>query len=258
MEKQTSVAENDPTTDQIIPPKEKDLLEEEHKARKREIKQRKENLEIRIQELKAAELEAKQAKRSEKEQLDQANTQGIYGSDGEPRKALISFLRNQNKTELSLISILDRKSAILIRICSTIISGLIVFHTYIDENVPMGHTISMILISGLSLALIASILATKPFGSFLRRLVQKDVMPLHTNLEENIYLLSGQECGLLEYEKAMSKVVKSQDLQIGNQVRGHYILARNNRLKSKLVDISYNLFLVTFIVASLVYVIGSH
>jgi hypothetical protein len=73
----------------------------------------------------------------------------MFGTLSEPRKVLTWYLRNQNKIEVNLINIRDKKAAIIIRISTTVISGLIVFHDYIDKNVGNGHAVSQILIFGL-------------------------------------------------------------------------------------------------------------
>ena len=96
------------------------------------------SMELKIKELKAKELEAKLQKIKLKESAESGNTTGLFGTDAEPRKALSTYLRNQNKAEISFVAILDRKAAILIRICTTLISGIIVFNTYIEENVVLG------------------------------------------------------------------------------------------------------------------------
>ena len=109
----------------------------------------------------------KEAKKS----FDKNNSVGIYGTIGEPRKSLSTFLRNKNKSDISLVSILDRKAAILIRIATALISAFIVFHGYIDEHVSFGGVISDVLIAGMLITLVLSLLAAKPFSYIFLSLI---------------------------------------------------------------------------------------
>lgn len=194
----------------------------------------------------------KQKLKQAKQALKDKNAEGRYGTVSEPRKSLSTYLRNQNKLEVSMVTILDRKASILIRISTSLVSAIIIFHGYIEENVSNGHTISHILLFGLLITLVLSILATKPFLSILRRVMKKEIQPIHPGLEENNFLMM-KKCDLKEYEESMEKVVQSQDLQLGNQIRANYILARNNRYKAAMLDVAYNVFLITFILVGVIF-----
>ena len=74
---------------------------------------------------------------------------------------------------------------------------------------------------------------------------------IHKTPEENIFFLN-RPYTLDVYEDAMTKVVKSQDLQIGNQVRAAYMLATNNNLKTRIIDFAYSIFLFTFVVIGVI------
>lgn len=197
-----------------------------------------------------AKLKLKRAQ--EKEESEGLNSKGIFGTKYEPRKSLAVYLRNQNKIEVSLISILDKKAAILIKISTTIVSASIFFHKYLESNVINGHLLSHILLGGLMISLILSILATKPFSAFYRRMYEKEVLSNHPTLAENNFIFDGTS-SLMDYELSMKEVIKSQDLQIGNQVRANYLIAKNNRYKSRLIDLAYTFFLMTFVVAAIVF-----
>lgn len=238
---------------------EKLVSEQEQKLRikelKRNAKEKKAEFEIKELEQKEQQLNIKLQKQSEKKAIEALNEEGRFGTKGEPRKSLSTFFRNQNKLDISIISILDRKVAILIRICTTIISALIVFHDYVDSNVDNGHLISIVLIVGLMITLVLSILATKPFVSKMKKIRTEQVHPVYPNIEENIFMGTQVQCTLEEYERAMHKLVKSQDLQLGNQIRASYIISQNNAFKSKLVDWAFNIFLCSFLAVGLIYIV---
>jgi len=196
----------------------------------------------------------KESKKLKKEFL-KANAEGTYGTAAEPRKSLSTFLRNKNKADISLVSILDRKAAILIRITTTLVSAFIVFHNYIDENVLFGGIMSDILIGGMLITLVLSLLAAKPFTWIFSQVFRKEILPKHPNLEDNIYF-AVEPCSLEEYEEAMRKVVQSQDLQLGNQIRANYMITKNNGAKAMMLDLAYIVFLLTFVIIGIIFVYG--
>jgi len=235
---------------------ERRLKKEAKREAKKEAKKAKKEIELRIAKAKAKELETKAQRALNKKDEEEANAEGLFGTANEPRKSLNSYLRNQNKLEVNLVAILDRKAAIIIRICTTLISALIVFHDFIDKNVKNGHSLSQILIIGLMISLVLAILATKPFGAVLRRLYKKEILPRHPLPEENIYLMF-KNSSLEEYEESMKKVVRSQNLQLGNQIRANYILSKNNMYKARMLDISFNFFLLTFLAVAIIFSTGN-
>jgi len=174
---------------------------------------------------------------------------GIFHTKKEPRKSVHTYLRNQNKVMVSSIAIADKKAAILIRINAAIVSGIIVFQSYIQANVQSGKLISVIIMIGIMISLILAILSAKPFGGFIRKYFAKEIEPKYPNLEENNFMVLDRK-PLEEYEASMVKVLNSQDLQIGNQVRFNYILSSNIGYKYMLLDWAYNIFLLTFLVVA--------
>jgi len=232
-----------------------DPTEQEDKAEKKRLKAEKNAAELRISQAKAEEAEVKLQRTKERLELEKLNTEGTFGTPSEPRKAMSTYLRNQNKFEVSAISILDKKAAILIKICSTFVSVLIGFSSYIDENVANGSLLSIILTVGLTASLILAILSAKPFILRIERLVMAKILPTHPSLEENSFLLR-KECTIEEYELAMQKVVQQQDLQLGNQIRANYLLANVNSRKSILVDYAYSVFLITFVLTGAVFLLN--
>ena len=223
---------------------------------KRKTKEKKVEFELREIEQKEALLKSKEQKSIEKSRLEAMNSDGRFGTIGEPRKSLSTFFRNQNKLDISLVSILDRKASILINICSTIISALVVFNDFIESNVVNGRWIAITLIIGLMITLVLAILATKPFASKIRDIINNEIKPKYPHLEQNLFAGSQLDCSLEEYEIAMEKLVQRQDLHIGNQIRASYMIGQNNRFKAKLVDMAFNIFLLSFVIVGVIYVIS--
>ena len=51
----------------------------------------------------------------------------------------------------------------------------------------------------------------------------------------------------------MRKVIYSQDLQLGNQIRANYMLSKNNGAKALLLDVAYIVFLLTFLIVGVIF-----
>ena len=193
------------------------------------------------------------SKKSEEEIEDH----GLFYTKKEPRKSMSTFLRNQNKFMISGIVIADRKAMILLRLNSSIISGAIILHDYIDENVPMGHMIGTVIVVGLSISLILTILAAKPFGRRIANIFKKEIEPNHPKFAQNSFFMV-QDTTIEEFEEAIDVIIHSQELQIGNQVRAHYLFNRSINYSFKLLDFAYNLFLGTFILVALIFMFGRY
>ncbi|MEM0993625.1 MAG: Pycsar system effector family protein [Bacteroidota bacterium] len=226
------------------------------KSEKKRLKLEQEAADLRIKVAKAAELEAKLERSKKKDSNEATNIEGHYGTAAEPRKSLSTFLRNQNKFDVSAVAILDRKAATLIRMCTTIVSGSIIFHDYIDTNVNGGQIITIILIAGLLTSLVLAILATKPLHKFANDKIAKEVTGERLKLEENIFVITARN-SLEEYETAMEKVVQSQNLQLGNQIRASYFIGKYNDAKARMIDHAYSIFLTSFLLAGLVFLVTS-
>ena len=180
---------------------------------------------------------------------------GLFYTKKEPRKAMSTFLRNQNKFMISSVAIADRKSMILIRLNSSIVTGAIVFHEYIDTNVPLGQYIGLVLIIGMTISLVLAILVAKPANERINNILKNEIEPIHPKLSDNSFFLS-KKTSIQDYEAALDEIVNSQELQIGNQIRAHYLLNINVGIGFRLLDIAYNFFLGTFVLVAIIFIIG--
>jgi hypothetical protein len=189
------------------------------------------------------------------EDIKEKKIKPLYYTKKEPRKALSTFFRNQNKVLVSYLAISDRKAMIMIRVNSMIVSAAILFYRYLNDNLPHGWLIALILIIGAGGALVFSVLAAKPNGYWLLKFFNKNVKPTYPDLKYNNFYPIGNYT-LDEYEKSMDEVVRSQELQIGNQTRFAYTIESYLRNKYRLLDIAYNLFLCSFMLIAVVFIVG--
>lgn len=177
----------------------------------------------------------------------------MYDTKKEPRKSMGVYLKNQNRLIMNSIAIADKKAAILIRINTAIISALIVFESYFEENASFNNKIIPVLIIGLSMSLIFAILAAKPFSYIMYKVFNKIIKKKYPNLEENNFMIF-EVPEFEEYEVSMRKVLRSQNLQIGNLTRFNYFMSKSISRNYLQLEIAYTIFLVTFIVVTVLYV----
>ena len=181
----------------------------------------------------------------------------IYDTKKEPRKSMGVYLKNQNRLIMSSIAIADKKAAILIRINTAIISALIVFESYFEENASFNSQIVPILIIGLSISLIFAILAAKPFSYIMYKVFNKIVKKKYPKLEENNFMIF-EVPEFEEYELSMKKVLNSQNLQIGNLTRFNYFMSKSISRNYLQLEIAYTAFLTTFLLTTVLYISSNY
>lgn len=185
------------------------------------------------------------------------STDPSYDTKKEPRKSLGVYLKNQNRLIMNSIAIADKKAAILIRINTAIISALIVFESYFEGNASFSEKIIPVLIIGLSISLIFAILAAKPFSYTMYKVFNKTIKKKYPKLEENNFMLfEVPEFG--EYERSMKKVLKSQNLQIGNLTRFNYFMSKSISRNYLQLEIAYTAFLITFLIVTVLYISANY
>ncbi len=177
----------------------------------------------------------------------------MYDTKKEPRKSMGVYLKNQNRLIMNSIAIADKKAAILIRINTAIISALIVFESYFEGNASFNNQIILILIIGLSISLIFAILAAKPFSYIMYKVFNKIIKKKYPNLEENNFMIF-EVPEFDKYELSMQKVLKSQNLQIGNLTRFNYFMSKSISRNYLQLEIAYTVFLITFLLVTVFYI----
>ncbi|TMM56828.1 hypothetical protein FEE95_10020 [Maribacter algarum] len=181
----------------------------------------------------------------------------LYDTKKEPRKSMGVYLKNQNRLIMSSIAIADKKAAILIRINTAIISALIVFESYFEGNSSFNNQIIPILIIGLSISLIFAILAAKPFSFIMYKVFNKIIKKKYPNLEENNFMIF-EVPEFEKYELSMQKVLKSQNLQIGNLTRFNYFMSKSISRNYLQLEIAYTAFLITFLIVTIFYISSNY
>jgi len=177
---------------------------------------------------------------------------GLFTTKKEPRKSFATYQRNQNKFYLSTLNLIDRKAAIMLKVNATILSASVIFFNYITE-INFGIKIAIILIITSFTSLIFSILASKPNSLAFYKRFKRDVVSKYKKREENLFMI-GMSSGktLEEYEKAYNKVLNSQELQIGNQVRTMFLLEKEMKRGYFYLELAYSSFLIGLLILIIV------
>lgn len=238
-----------------IEPKDTELSKEELKANKKAEKKAAKEAQKKAEKKEQKEFAKWKAEKEAAALAEAEEEHGLYYTKKEPRKALSTFFRNQNKVLVSSMAIADRKAMIMIRINSLLVTVIMVFYRYIDHELAMGWLIALLLIIGTGLALVFAVLAARPNGRAMHKITVNEIETLYPNLEERNFWV-GPHVSLDEYEQSMDKLVNSQELQIGSQVRFNYVIEKYLSNKWRLLDIAYNLFLGSFVLATIVFVVS--
>ncbi|WP_312322704.1 hypothetical protein [Soonwooa sp.] len=176
----------------------------------------------------------------------------------EPRKSFASFQRNENKAYINALNMIDRKSAIMIRVNSTIISAIMIFYHYMENSVSQATNIAMVMIVCSGISLYFAINASRPHLFMLKKSLNKNI---HKNrkAEEKIFFstASEEQMTLEEYEIAYNKVVSSQALQIGNQVRAMYVINKQLKRAFIQIEVAYLAFMLGFFISVILFIISN-
>lgn len=169
----------------------------------------------------------------------------------EPKKLFHTYLRNQNKLYVNIFNMIDRKSAMMIKVNATAFSVAVFFYKHISKF-EYGKAIAVTIVVSSFLSLMFALKASRPFREFVFGRKNKKL-----KLEENIFALGTiKEPTLQAYEKAYEELMKSQELQVGNQVRAMYDFENYIRKSFQQLELSYLSFFVGFGIIALMFVIA--
>lgn len=177
----------------------------------------------------------------------------LFWTKKEPRKSLSTFFRNQNKLMVNMLNMMDRKAAMMIRINSTLVSGIVVFFDHVSQ-IQGGKIIGITVVFFSFLSLVSSIFAARPPITQFSKNFRKKIGSQYPRTSKNIFVVGlTSNLELPEYEDAYNELVNSQELQIGNQVRTHYVFESELKKGFKMLEFSYNTFLLGFVLAVVIF-----
>ncbi len=170
-----------------------------------------------------------------------------------PGSAIQTYLRSAYRTQINLSAIADNKAHIMISVNAILISILISVLSYrnITETNPMILMPAVIfLVTGL-VSLTFAILSARPKVTRLpHKHAQADQLKRHLIFFGNFAALEEAE-----FEKMMDSVLRHGELLYGNMVRDLYHLGRVLDTKYRFLTVSYNVFMVGFILTVLTFLV---
>ncbi|MEM9001819.1 MAG: Pycsar system effector family protein, partial [Bacteroidota bacterium] len=193
----------------------------------------------------------------EKEKIKDNKTGTLFWTSKEPRKSMATYQRNQNKFLVNTLNQIDRKAAIMIRINTTLISGLVLFFNYVSE-IKGGTIIGTVLIVCCFVSLILAVMAAKPTITKFMNEHKRKIISKYPNPTHNLFIVGiMSHMSLEDYEKSYDELVQNQELQIGNQIRTHYIFETAVYKGFRMLEISYNAFIIGFVFTVLVFMLAN-
>lgn len=163
-----------------------------------------------------------------------------------PGRGAQTLFRTNFRNHINLSAIADNKANIMISVNSILISVLITVLSYrnIAETQPMILLpVTLFLITGLA-SLIAAVLSARP------KVTSQEISPgTQEALKKNIIFFGTfSRLKLEDYEEVMDEVLHDEALLYGNMVRDLYHLGKVLDQKYRYLSISYNIFMMGFLV----------
>ncbi len=170
-----------------------------------------------------------------------------------PERGIQTFFRANYRNHINLSAIADGKANIMISVNTILISVLITILSYrnITETTPMILLpVVLFLVTGLA-SLIFAVLSARPKITSLNN---KSLPPTETR-KNIIFFGNFVRLNLEDYEKAMDDLFSDSELLYGNMTRDLYNLGKVLDKKYRYLTISYNVFMVGFIVTVLTFLL---
>jgi hypothetical protein len=170
-----------------------------------------------------------------------------------PERGIQTFFRSNYRNHINLSSIADGKANIMISVNTILISVLISILSYrnITETTPMILLpVVMFIVTGMA-SLVFAVLSARPK---ITSLINKKLPP--SEIRKNIVFFGNfVRLDLEEYEQAMDELFSDGELLYGNLTRDLYFLGKVLDKKYRYLTISYNVFMVGFIVTVMTFLL---
>jgi len=170
-----------------------------------------------------------------------------------PSRGTQTFFRTNFRNHINLSAIADKKAHILISVNAIMISVLITLLSYrnIAETKPIILIPVIIFLTTGLVSLIFAVLSARP--KVTRHLEDKSI---DTLLKKNvIFFGTFAQLDLEDYEIAMDRLLKDDTLLYGNMVRDMYFLGKVLDKKYRNLSVSYNVFMLGFVVTVLSFLV---
>lgn len=162
-----------------------------------------------------------------------------------------TFFRTNYRTHINLSAIADNKAHIMISVNAILISVMISVISYrnMTETTPLVlMPVIIFLVTGLS-SLIFAVLAARPKVTS----AINDATPLEEAKRNLMFFGNFVHLKLDRYEELMDEMFNDSELLYGNMTRDLYFLGKVLDRKYRFLSISYNIFMVGFVVTVILF-----
>ncbi|MBI5916105.1 MAG: hypothetical protein HY842_12080, partial [Bacteroidetes bacterium] len=160
-----------------------------------------------------------------------------------------TFFRTNYRTHINLSAIADNKANMMISVNAILISvmiSVVSFRNLAETNPAVLMPVVIFLVTGLT-SLIFAVLAARPKVTS----VINDATPIDEAKRNLVFFGNFTSLKLERYEELMDEMFQDSDLLYGNMTRDLYHLGKVLDRKYRFLSISYNIFMVGFVVTVL-------
>jgi hypothetical protein len=167
-------------------------------------------------------------------------------------RAIQTFFRNSYRSHNSLSALADRKANIMVRLNSLLISLLLVFFSEIVERNVTAMAAAGILLLTCLVSLVFAALAARP------DVTQQPIKDSPKAARQSIFFFGNFiQLEMPRYEEIMSEVLGQTPMIYRNMVRDLYYLGKVLDKKFKQLKLSYNIFILGFLLAVSTFLVAS-
>lgn len=192
--------------------------------------------------------------KGEKETTHSSQPALFAGLDAEgTSRGAQTFFKSNYRNHINLSAIADVKANIMISVNSILISILITILTWrnITETQPNIILPSVIFLMTGMTSLIFAVLSARPKVTNLN----KDVSDINIIRKNVAFFGNFADLSLGQYEQAMDELLRDEALLYGNMSRDMYYLGKVLSRKYRYLILSYNVFMVGFVLAVALFLI---
>ena len=172
----------------------------------------------------------------------------------EAQRMIATFFRSNYRVHINLSAIADNKANIMISVNAILVSVLISILSYrnlAEVNPFVMMPAIVFLVSGL-ISLVCAVLSARPRVTALNG-EKKSVDDIKKNL---VFYGNFVNLDLDTYEEGMNELYKDPQLMLSNMTRDMYHLGKVLDKKYRFLSISYNVFMLGFIVTVIMFLVG--
>ncbi len=173
--------------------------------------------------------------------------------DGSTIRSVQTFFRSAFRVHINLSAIADNKANIMISVNAIVLSVIVSLVTYrnIPETNPFIMVPTVIFISSGLASLVFAVLSSRPRVTSLNEGANS-----LADFKENLTFFGNfSALTVIEFEELMDEMLKDEKYIFKNMVRDLYHLGKVLDLKYKYLTISYNIFMIGFVISFVAYLI---